>query len=30
MNELLLLSIKTKYANKIFNGTKVYKYRKKV
>ena len=29
MNELLLLSIKTKHANKIFNGTKVYEFRKK-
>lgn len=29
MEETLLLSIKTKYANKIFNGTKKYEYRRK-
>ena len=29
MNELLLLSIKTKYANQIFNGTKKYEFRRK-
>lgn len=29
MNELLLLSIKTKYANQIFNGTKKFEFRRK-
>lgn len=28
MNNLLLMSIKTKYANEIFNGTKKYEYRR--
>ena len=28
-NELILMSIKTKYANLIFNGTKKYEYRRK-
>ena len=28
-NELLLMSIKTKYANEIFDGTKEYEFRKK-
>lgn len=29
MNELMLISIKTKYANQIFEGTKKYEYRRK-
>lgn len=29
MNNALLLSIKTKYANQIFEGTKVYEFRRK-
>ena len=29
MEELMLISIKTKYANQIFNGTKLYEYRRK-
>ena len=29
MNELLLLSIKTKYANQIFAGTKKFEFRRK-
>ena len=29
MNELMLISIKTKYANQIFKGTKKYEYRRK-
>lgn len=29
MDDLLLISIKTKYANQIFNGTKKYEFRRK-
>lgn len=29
MEKLILMSIKTKYANQIFNGTKKYEYRRK-
>lgn len=29
MDQLMLISIKTKYANQIFNGTKLYEYRRK-
>src|SRR5574344_1443006 len=29
MNDYLIMSIKTKHANKIFNGTKIFEYRKK-
>ena len=29
MEQLMLISIKTKYANQIFNGTKLYEYRRK-
>ena len=29
MEQLILISIKTKYANQIFNGTKLYEYRRK-
>ena len=29
MQENLLMSIKTKYANKIFDGTKIYEFRRK-
>ena len=29
MEQLMLISIKTKYANQIFNGTKIYEYRRK-
>ena len=29
MEQMLLISIKTKYSNQIFNGTKVYEYRRK-
>jgi len=29
MEKLILMSIKTKYANQIFNGTKIYEYRRK-
>ena len=29
MEQELLMSIKTRYANQIFNGTKVYEYRRK-
>lgn len=29
MEKLMLISIKTKYSNKIFNGTKLYEYRRK-
>ena len=29
MNDYLIMSIKTKHANKIFNGTKTFEYRKK-
>lgn len=29
MKELILISIKTKYANQIFNRTKLYEYRRK-
>ncbi len=29
MNDLLLMSIKTKYANQIFNGTKTFEFRRK-
>ena len=29
MNDLILMSIKTEYANQIFNGTKIFEYRKK-
>lgn len=29
MNELLLMSIKTKYANQIFDGTKKFEFRRK-
>lgn len=29
MERVMLISIKTKYANQIFNGTKLYEYRRK-
>lgn len=29
MEQLILISIKTKYANQIFDGTKLYEYRRK-
>jgi len=29
MEDLILISIKTKYANQIFDGTKIYEYRRK-
>ena len=29
MEPIMLISIKTKYANQIFNGTKLYEYRRK-
>lgn len=29
MEQLMLISIKTKYANQIFDGTKLYEYRRK-
>jgi len=29
MEKLILMSIKTKYANQIFNGTKIYEYRRR-
>ena len=29
MEQMLLISIKTKYSNQIFNGTKIYEYRRK-
>lgn len=29
MEKLILMSIKTKYANQIFNGTKKYEYRRR-
>ncbi|MBQ7141388.1 MAG: hypothetical protein IJO32_07810 [Bacilli bacterium] len=29
MEDLVLISIKTKYANQIFDGTKIYEYRRK-